>query len=138
MNKLKDAGLKLNVKKFSFFTNKVEYLGYIFSKFGVHAHPDKLTAISKAPVSNNLKQVQAFTGLVNYYSRFIPRSVSIMAPFYALLKKNVQFKYTELQQQAFDQIKHIFCISNVLQHLKCDYETCLETDSSSYGVCAVL
>lgn len=45
VSKLKQAGLKLNVKKCKFFTNQVEYLGYIFDNKGVHPNPTKIFAI---------------------------------------------------------------------------------------------
>lgn len=138
LTKLKDAGLKLNVYKCKFFTNQVEYLGYIFNESGVHPNPAKIDAIFSAPVPVDTKQVQSFVGLCNFYSRFIPNFASQMSPFYELLKKNSQFKWTKLHQQSFDKIKQTFVNSNVLQHFNSNFQTCLETDSSSYGLGAVL
>lgn len=138
LNKMRNAGLKLNVKKCKFFTDNVDYLGYIFDKSGVHPNPRKLSAIVDAPVPVNLKQVQSFVGLCNFYSRFIPQFATKMSPFYELVKKNACFRWTELHQQAFDQIKQIFVNCDLLQHFNPDFQTCLETDSSSYGLGCVL
>ena len=138
LSKLKEAGLKLNVKKCKLFTDQVEYLGYIFDKFGTHANPDKISAIKQAPVPTNVKQVQCFIGLCNFYSRFIPSFASHMSPLYALLQKDVEFCWKKEHQQSFDSIKELFISSNILQHFNPNFETCIETDSSSYGLGAVL
>ena len=39
---LRDAGIKINVKKSDFFTSSVQYLGHIFSKEGVRPSPTKV------------------------------------------------------------------------------------------------
>ena len=138
LTKLQDAGLKLNVQKCNFFTDQVEYLGFIFDKLGIHPNQEKITAISNAPVPKDIKQVQAFIGLCNFYSRFVSNFASSTAPLYALLQKNAKFCWTNEHQKAFDNIKQIFANSSILQHFNPSYETCLETDSSSYGLGAVL
>ena len=138
LTRMKNAGLKLNVDKCKFFTDHVEYLGFIFDNTGVHPNPSKLSAIKDAPVPVDLKQVQSFIGLCNFYSRFIPHFATKMSPFYDLMKKNVNFNWTKLHQTSFEQIKDDFHNCNILQHFNPEFQTCLETDSSSYGVGAVL
>ena len=70
LNKLFVAGLKLNTNKCKFFTDKVEYLGYVFDRDGVHPSDAKISAIVNAPVPKDLKQLQSFIGLCNFYNRF--------------------------------------------------------------------
>ena len=134
LTKLKKAGIKLNFDKCTFFTDKVDYLGYVFDANGVHPNPNKLTAILEAPVPSNTKQVQSFVGLANFYSRFIPNFAHYMSPLYALLQKNAKFSWTSEHQQAFDKIKQLFLDKNILCHFNTSFETSIETDSSSYGV----
>ena len=136
--KLQDAGLKLNVKKCHFFVDHVEYLGFLFDKAGIRPNSSKIDAIVHAPIPCDVKQLQSFIGMCNFYSRFIHNSASLMAPLYSLLKKDVPFLCTKLQQEAFDQVKQQFANGNILQHFVPHYETCLEVDSSSYGLGAVL
>ena len=107
LTKLRKAGLKLNVNKCDFFTNQVEYLGYIFDESGVHPNSEKVTAISQSPVPTDIKQLQSFIGMCNFYSRFIVNFASRMSPLYSLLQKNVKFIWTDKQQCAFDDIKNI-------------------------------
>ena len=138
LNTLKDAGLKLNYEKCSFFTDKIDYLGHIFDATGVHPNPNKIAAILKAPVPVCIKQVQSFIGLCNFYSRFIPNFADHMAPLYALLNKNSSFTWTDAHTQTFEYIKKLFVSRNILRHFNPDHETSIETDASSYGIGAVL
>ena len=82
LNTLKDAGIKVNISKCSFFTDQVHYLGHIFSSTGVHTDPEKVRSIVDAPAPKNLKQLQAFLGLCNYYKQFIPNFTDEFAPLY--------------------------------------------------------
>ena len=62
---------KINVNKCKFMCPEVDYLGHIFDSHGVHPNPSKIKSILDAPTPKNVKQVQAFLGLCNSYSRFI-------------------------------------------------------------------
>lgn len=110
----------------------------MFNRSGINPNSNKIMAIKNAPVPSNIKQLQAFIGLCNFYSRFIPNFAKNMSSFYSLLQKNAKFQWNEVHQKSFDKIKELFVQSNILQHFNLNYETCLETDSSSYGLGAVL
>ena len=138
LNKLMTSGLKLDFKKCEFFMKSVEYLGFIFDHSGLHPSQSKIEAIANAPVPCNVKQLQAFIGLCNFYSRFIQNFASQMSPLYHLLQKDVKYEWTDIQQNAFVSIKNQFCNGKILQHFVPHYETCIETDASSYGLGAVL
>lgn len=135
---LRDTGIKLNIKKCSFFTEKVDYLGHVFDSEGVHPNEEKIRAILQAPAPTNLTQLQAFLGLCNYYSRFIPDFTNAVGPLYRLLKKTVKFHWGPEQQNSFTKIKQSFKSNQLLKMYDPRLETLLETDASSYGVAAVL
>lgn len=61
-----------------------------------------------------------------------------MSPLYSLLLKNVKFVWMKIHQNSFDSIKVSLSSDTLLQHFNPNYETCLETDASSYGLGAVL
>ena len=135
---LQTAGIKVNRTKCSFFTKSVAYLGHIFDMQGVRPNPDKLRAILDAPKPTNLKQVQSFVGLCNFYNRFIPNFACAFAPLYKLLQKNVKFTWGREQEKCFNAIKGLFSSKRVLRLYNSSLETLLETDASSYGIAAVL
>ena len=138
LSALRDAGMKLNREKCYFFVNSVLYLGHIFDSQGVRPNPEKVRAIIDAPSPTNIKQMQAFIGLCNFYRQFIPDFATIMSPLYSLLKKNVKFSWGEEQQNNFLYIKQLFLDTRVLPFFDPSYETLLETDASGYGIAAVL
>lgn len=139
LSALRHKGLKINSKKCTFLCQQVEYLGHVFDKDGVHPNPDKVKCILDAPSPQNIKQVQAFVGLCNYYSRFLPKFSQTLQPLYSLLKKDVKFHWGTEQQESFERIKRLFVSNNVLQHYNPNYQLKLETDSSGYGLgCCLL
>lgn len=135
---LKQAGVKVNKNKCSFFTNSVQYLGYIFDNDGVHPNPDKIKAIIDAPTPTNLSQVQSFMGLCNFYSRFIKDFSTVFAPLYQLLKKNTKFHWNAAHEKCFQTIKNLFKCNTVLKLFDPKLETAIETDASSVGIGCVL
>ena len=120
------------------FTDKVQYLGHIFDRQGVQPNQEKVRAIIEAPSPKDVKQLQSFLGLCNFYSRFIQNYSQVVAPLYYLLRKEVKFHWGPEQQKCFETIKTLFVTSNALQAFNTQYETLLETDSSGYGVGAAL
>ena len=138
LSTLQKACIKLNVKKCNFFTDSIQYLGHIFDSDGVHPNPEKVRAIIDAPAPKDLKQLQSFLGLCNFYSRFIDNYSHVVAPLYCLLKKEKQFFWGPKQIESFHVVKDLFTSSKVLKMFNPDHETLLETDSSGYGIAAVL
>ena len=135
---LQEHGIKMNANKCKFLCDSVDYLGHVFDKSGVHPNPNKIRSILEAPEPKNVRQTQAFIGLCNYYSRFIPEFSQAMSPLYSLLKKDSKFHWGCAQQQSFDAVKQRFKSYPILQHYNPDNQLKLETDASSYGIGAVL
>lgn len=60
------------------------------------------------PVPINAKDVQSFLGLSRYYRRFVPKYEKIAKPLTPLLKENAEFKWSDLCQKAFEDLKTLF------------------------------
>ena len=50
------------IKKCSFFTNKVTFLGHDIDSDGMHINANKITAIQAWPMPTNKSEVQRFVG----------------------------------------------------------------------------
>ena len=138
LSTLQEAGIKLNDTKCAFFIDRVQYLGHIFDREGVHPNPDKIKAILQAPAPKDLKQLQSFLGLCNFYSRFINNFSHVLSPLYHLLKKETKFHWGSEQSKSFHHVKDLFKTNKVLKMFNPNHDTLLETDSSGYGIGAVL
>jgi len=79
------ANSKLKPGKCSFAGSEVIYLGYMVSRAGIAADPQKVEAIMNFP--HDLTSLYSFLGLASYYHRFIPGFSTIAGPLYALTHK---------------------------------------------------
>lgn len=86
----------------------------------------------------NVSEVRAFTGMVNYYERFIPHLNTILHPLNKLLNKNVPFHWSTECERAFNKTKKAFISDNILVYFDPKVLLVLATDASPYGVDTVL
>ncbi|KAL2224635.1 UNVERIFIED_CONTAM: Transposon Ty3-G Gag-Pol polyprotein [Sesamum indicum] len=67
--------------------------------------PSKVKAIMEWRVPKNTTEVRSFLGLAGYYRRFVEGFSIIASPLTKLLRKEVEFQWTEQCQQSFDELK---------------------------------
>ncbi len=65
--RLQNAGLKFNAQKSCFCAMQTEYLGYILSRDGLRPQPKKVQTILALTLPQNVKQLNRFLGMVQYY-----------------------------------------------------------------------
>lgn len=133
-----DAGLKLRADKCDFFKKDITFLGHILNGQGLSKTKERVDAVINAPAPRNITEVRAFTGLINYYGKFIKGLAHIMSPIYQLLKKDNDFDWNSNCDKAFKQIKDEIVNDVVLSHFNPSLPIILECDASSYGIGAVL
>ena len=75
----------------------------------------KLDAIKEWKPPTSIKGIWSFTGFVNFYRKFIPDFSNIVAPLNLLTRKGEPWAWTQLQQHAFEHLKHIFSSTPVLR-----------------------
>ena len=103
---LRKFKLKLSIKKCFFFRKKIEFLGHIIGREGIHPQVDKVRAIKDFPIPKNARQVQSFLGLSGYYRRFIRDYGSISKPLDELRHVNIKnFIWREEHSRAFQSLK---------------------------------
>ena len=72
LQRLEKAGIRLRREKCEFYAKELQYLGHCINSSGIHPTEEKVQAIKEAPRPENVSQLRAFLGLMNYYSKFIP------------------------------------------------------------------
>ena len=81
LEKLEATGVRLKRPKCHFMLPSVEYLGHKISDEGIQPTEAKIRAIVTAPAPNNVSQLKAFLGMLNYYAKFLPNISSRLALF---------------------------------------------------------
>jgi hypothetical protein len=138
LNRLAAEGITVRSDKCKFIDKQVEYLGHIVDKQGIHTDSQKVKAICDAPSPENLQQLRALLGLINYYGKFIPRLATVIHPLNELLRKDVKWEWSEKCQKAFEIVKSQLLSSTVLVHYDSKLPIQLATDASAYGLGAVI
>ena len=136
--RLLDAGFQLNKAKCKLEKKAVTYLGHIIDSEGLHPTSDKLSAILDAPPPKDESALRSFLGLMMFYSRFLPNHSTVLAPLNRLLKKNVRWQWTVVEENAFADAKKMLVESSTLVHYDERLPLFLSCDASSYGAGAVL
>ena len=72
LQRLSEAGLRLNKEKCSFLLPQIEYLGHIIDAQGLHPTQEKVRAIKNSPKPKNVTELRSFFGMLTYYSKFLP------------------------------------------------------------------
>jgi hypothetical protein len=93
--KLHDAGLKVNAAKSFFCKQETEYLGYILSRDGVRPQPKRVQAILMLNLPNNVKELQQFLGVVQYYRDMWAKHGEMPAPLTYLVGECGETKTTK-------------------------------------------
>ena len=138
LERLQSSGLRVKKEKCGFMMDSVDYLGHRIDSAGLHAMPDKLEAISKAPSPTNVQELRSFLGLLNYYRKFIPNLATLLAPLNALLCQESSWKWSAACQTAFEDAKSALLSSTVLAHYDVTLPLKLAADASAYGIGAVI
>lgn len=131
-------GFRLKLSKCSFANNYAKYLGHIIENNSIRPLKDYLTAVKNFPIPKTKKNIRQFLGKVNFHHKFIPHITIILDPLHNLLRKNVNFVWSEECQESFDKIKTLLCSEPILKIFDPKLPIKIYTDASIKGVGAVL
>ena len=99
-------GIVLNIEKFVYCKEEVEFAGLKLTKDGIASSDLILSAIRDFPVPNNLTDARAWFGPVNQVAWAYATS-KIMLPFRDLVKKHSRFYWDANLQKLFEESKKI-------------------------------
>ena len=137
---LKNANLKINLKKCNFGTQSIDFLGQTLNAEFVHPQRVKIEAIHNFVLPKTKKQLQSFLGLCNYYRNYVENYADIACKLYDLVKKSSpkNINWSDDYISCFNNLKNALSHDIKLYHLDPNKPFILQTDASSYAVGAVL
>ncbi|GFU22586.1 retrovirus-related Pol polyprotein from transposon 17.6 [Trichonephila clavipes] len=116
-DRLKKFKLCANREKCKFVCSRVKYLGLWITPKGIEVDQDKTAAIQNIPSPRNLKQLQSFLQTCSWYRKFIPNFSDIARPLSNLSKKSTAWKWSEIEQQAFQTLKQCLITPAILRQI---------------------
>ncbi|KAF8080898.1 hypothetical protein N665_0917s0014 [Sinapis alba] len=127
-----------NLKKCTFCTDQVVFLGFLVSSQGLKVDEEKIKAIQEWPTPTSIGHIRSFHGLASFYRRFVKDFSTIAAPLTSVIKKDVAFKWGPDQDKAFQELKDSLTHAPILVLPNFDKTFEVECDASGTGIGAVL
>jgi hypothetical protein len=124
--------LQLTWKYVFFSAPSLEILGHAISATGAAPMVDHAAEIENCPPPQDIKQLQRFLSMVNFYCRFFPNCAQILKPLTYLLRGG------DVTQEAFQLAKRLLAAAIPLQHPAPNAELSLATDASDTHIGGVM
>ena len=83
LERLANAGLKINPAKTILVQQEVNYLGHIISTEGIKPNPEKIAAVQNLKPPSTVREVRMFLGLTGYFRKFVEAYSTLAEPLYA-------------------------------------------------------
>jgi len=138
LKRLEENDLFVKPEKCKWKVREVEFLGVVIEPKGVEMQKEKVEGVLNWLVPRNVKEVQKFLGLANYYRRFIKDFARIVALLHMLVRKKQKWKWEKKQEKAFERLKTAFTTEPVLAIPEIDREMRVEVDALDYTTGRVL
>jgi hypothetical protein len=132
----------VKLSKCEFEKPELKFLGHVVGTEGIKVDPAKIQVVRDWPTPKNVKEVQSFLGLANYFRKFVQAYSKLTEPLTKLTRKSLVWNNQTWDQEcedAFQGVKTALTNAPVLimpDQAKGDYE--LICDASLVGTGAVL
>ena len=136
--KLRAAGLVINLAKSELGQAQVTYLGHVVGQGKVFPNTAKTKAIHEFPAPVTRKELMRFLGMSGFYRKFVNNFATLVSPLTNLLGKKVKFSWSKECQEAFEKLKSILANEPVLLAPNFNKPFKLAVDASDVAVGAVL
>ena len=93
---------------------EVGFLGVVIELEGVKIEEEKVKGVLDWPTPQEVKDVQKFLELANYYCWFIKDFTIIARPLHNMVRKNREWEWMEKQKTVFRALKERFTKELVL------------------------
>ena len=136
--RIREAKLKLRLEKCHLCFKEIKFLGHIIGNNKVKVDQENIEKVKNFPRPTNVSKLRSFVGLATYYRRFIKDFAKITKPLTGLFQKDKEYKWTEKQEESFQELKKKLTTAPVLMLPDFEKEFILYTDASGYALGVVL
>lgn len=135
---IRQAGLTLKLSKCTFFSRRIDYLGFEISKLGVRPGLNKTEAVENFKRPTNQHEIRQFVGLASFFRRFVKDFAIIANPLTKLLKKDSKFEWGTDQEKSFTTLKSELVKRPILALYNSEAKTQVHTDACKTGIAGIL
>ena len=139
-NRLRTTNFKLKPKKCKFFQNEIKYLGFVVKNNTVKPDPEKIKAIEQTKLPQNLKELQSFLGMCNFFGKFVPHYAEKSKSLSSLQNKDPrvfkvlwQENLSKLEEE-FESLKTDICEITSLQLPDFEKQFTIMVDASDHSI----
>jgi hypothetical protein len=146
--KCRKYNLTLHPDKCKLGLEQIEYVGHVIDKEGLHMSEAKIRRVLDFPKPSNVRELQSFLGLTNYFRDHIHNHSIVTAPLYRMIPDkasgNTVLTWTTVQEEAYFNLRKLieecpklfFPDEGEDGHRK--YDIIVETDACQYGIGACI
>ena len=114
LRRLKENDLFVKPEKCVWNVREVGFLEVIIGEDGVRIEKEKVQRVIEWPVLKNVKDMQKFLELANYYKWFVKNFARVARPLHEMTRKEIKWSWGEKQQRVFEELKERFTTEPVL------------------------
>nr|GFA64382.1 reverse transcriptase domain-containing protein [Tanacetum cinerariifolium] len=124
--------------KYEFWIPKVQFLGHVIDKQGIHVDPAEIKSVKDWASPKSPMEIHQFLGLAGYYRRFIEGLSKIAKTMTKLTQKKIKFEWGDKQEAVFQLLKQKLCSAPILALPEGSEDFIVYCDASNKGLSAVL
>ena len=129
MERLKSNHFIVSEEKFASFTKTFSFLGQEMSSDGNRPEPKHTDKLLQLQSTTNVKKVEAFHGLINYFDRTIPNFAAKTRCINELRQKYKVLQWTNECQRSFQSLIDQLTTKSLFEPYSLEQEVSLTTDA---------
>lgn len=138
LQKVKEQNLTLGTSKCKYYVEKVEFLGMVLDKTGLHPTYNKIEALKCMNPPKKVSELRGYFGLLNFFHSFFGNLQEKTKTMRTLLKKNADFLWTPAMQSEFDETRNMLSAKATRKHFSDKAQTTIITDASQHALGAIM
>ena len=138
LKRLEENDLFVKPEKCVWKVREMGFLEVIIGEDRVRMEKEKVQEVIEWLVPRNMKDIQKFLRLANYYKWFVKDFATIVKPLHEMTRKDKKWNWRERQQKVFEELKRRFMMEPVLVTPDLDREMRVEVDVSDFATGGVL
>ena len=138
LKRLEENDLFVKPEKCVWKVREMGFLEVIIGEDRVRMEKEKVQGVIEWLVPRNIKDIQKFLRLANYYKWFVKDFATIVKPLHEMTRKDKKWNWRERQQKVFEELKRRFMMEPVLVTPDLDREMRVEVDVSDFATGGVL